>query len=65
MDIVVHLLYTVASLFATSNIICNRHRLGEWVMLMLGESVLSLLIVEASVGRRYYVTFYSGMTSVM
>ena len=41
-----------------------RHRLGEWVMLMLGESVLSLLIVEESAGRKYYVTFYSGMISV-
>ena len=30
-------------------------------MLMLGESVLSLLVVEESAGRRYYVTFYSGI----
>ena len=34
-------------------------------MLMLGESVLSLLIVEASEGRRYYVSFYSGMMTVV
>lgn len=37
---------------------------SEWVMLMLGESVLALLIVEESPGRRYYVTFYSGILSV-
>jgi hypothetical protein len=43
----------------------HRHRIGEWVMLMLDESVLSLLIVEELSGRRYYVTFYSGMISVM
>eukprot|EP00977_Amphora_coffeiformis_P028404 scaffold34970_cov244-Amphora_coffeaeformis.AAC.1 len=40
------------------------HRLGEWVMLMLGESVLSLIIVEASPGRRYVVTFCAGMVAV-
>jgi len=40
------------------------HRVGEWVMLMLGESVLSLLIVEQSPGRRYYVTFYAGILAV-
>lgn len=33
-------------------------------MLMLGESVLSLIIVEASPGRRYYVTFVTGIVSV-
>lgn len=33
-------------------------------MLMLGESVLALLIVEQSAGRRYYVTFYCGILTV-
>lgn len=46
------------------NIDFSIHRLGEWVMLMLGESVLSLLIVEESGGSRYYITFYSGILSV-
>jgi hypothetical protein len=33
-------------------------------MLMLGESVLALLIVEQSSGRQYYVTFYCGIITV-
>jgi len=41
------------------------HRHGEWIMLMLGESVLSLLIVQISYGKEYYVTFYCGILSVM
>jgi hypothetical protein len=45
------------------NIDFTLHRLGRWVMLMLGESVLALLLVEESDGRRYYVTFYSGILS--
>ena len=40
------------------------HRFGEWVMLMLGESVLSLLIAPQSNGAKYYVTFYTGITAV-
>ena len=40
------------------------HRLGEWVMLMLGESVLSLLIAPQSNGVKYYVTFYTGIAAV-
>jgi len=31
---------------------------------MVGESVLSLLIVEISEGAYYYVTFYSGILSI-
>jgi hypothetical protein len=64
MDINAHTAYYVPR-FIQSNFLFDRHRLGEWVMLMLGESVLSLLIVEASEGRRYFVSFYSGMASVM
>lgn len=41
------------------------HRYGEWTMLMLGESVLSLLIVEVSDGSKYYITFYAGVLSVI
>jgi len=41
------------------------HRLGEWIMLLLGESVLSLLIVETSMSKDYYITFYCGIISVV
>lgn len=41
------------------------HRYGEWVMLLLGESILSLLIVEVTEGSDYYVTFYAGILSVI
>lgn len=41
------------------------HRLGEWTMLLLGESILSLLIVETSLSANYFVTFYSGLVSVI
>jgi hypothetical protein len=41
------------------------HRYGEWTMLMLGESILSLLIVDISGGYDYYGTFYTGILSVI
>jgi len=41
------------------------HRHGEFTMLFLGESVLSLLIVEVTNDIKYYVTFYSGLASVI
>ena len=41
------------------------HRLGEWIMLMLGESVLSLLIVDVVEDRYFYVTFFTGIMSVI
>lgn len=47
-----------------SNLEFVTHRLGEWMMLMLGESILSLLIVAESWGNRYFVTFYTGILSV-
>jgi hypothetical protein len=40
------------------------HRFGEWTMLMLGESVLSLLIVEVTETSSYYKTFFSGIISI-
>lgn len=40
------------------------HRMGEWVVLMLGESILALLIVEQSPGQRYYTTFFSGIIQI-
>jgi len=41
------------------------HRYGEWSMLMLGESILSLLIVETSKDWQYTVIFYAGVVSVI
>jgi hypothetical protein len=41
------------------------HRYGEWTMLMLGETVLSLLIVDLSEGFDYYKTFFSGIISII
>ena len=40
------------------------HRYGEWIMLMLGETVLSLLIVGVKEQSAYYKTFYSGILSI-
>lgn len=42
------------------------HRYGEWTMLMLGESILSLLIVDVTGnGVDSYATFYVGILSVI
>ena len=40
------------------------HRFGEWTMLMLGESVLSLLIVDVVETTPYYKTLFSGVISI-
>jgi len=47
------------------NIDFSIHRYGEWTMLMLGESILSLLIVEVTEERDYYITFFAGIMSVI
>ncbi|KAL7564133.1 hypothetical protein ACA910_021108 [Epithemia clementina (nom. ined.)] len=47
------------------NIDYTIHRYGEWIMLLLGESVLSLLIVDLSEGYDYYKTFFSGVITVI
>lgn len=49
----------------TLNVVVCIHRLGEWIMLLLGESILSLLIVETSLSKNYYITFYCGIVSVV
>jgi hypothetical protein len=46
------------------NIDFSIHRHGEWTMLVLGESVLSLLIVDGF-ARDFYVIFYSGVVTVV
>jgi hypothetical protein len=40
------------------------HRYGEWVMLLLGESVLSLLIVKFVPSQGYQQVFYCGVVSI-
>jgi len=37
------------------------HRLGEWAMLMMGETVLSLIVAPRDDDRKNYVIFGSGM----
>ncbi len=46
------------------NIDYSIHRYGEWVMLMLGEGVLSLLVVDITNVPGYYVTFFGGVVSL-
>lgn len=41
------------------------HRFGEWIMLMLGESVLSLLIVDIVDTTGYHQTFLCGIFSIV
>lgn len=40
-------------------------RNGEWNMLMLGESILSLMIVDVDEDKDYYTTFYSSLLTVI
>jgi Bacterial low temperature requirement A protein (LtrA) len=40
------------------------HRHGEWIMLVLGESVLSLLIVDGF-ARDWFMVFYCGVVTVI
>ncbi|KAL3908305.1 MAG: hypothetical protein SGILL_008532 [Bacillariaceae sp.] len=51
--------------FVPTNIDFQIHRYGEFVMLMLGEAVLSLLIVETTELSNYYVTACVGMLNVI
>jgi hypothetical protein len=46
------------------NIDFTIHRHGEWTMLVLGESILSLLIVDGT-AKDYFLIFYSGMITVI
>ena len=47
------------------NINFTLHRYGEWVMLLLGESVLSLLIVSLSLDGSYYFTVFMGILTMV
>ena len=41
------------------------HRYGEWIMLMIGESVLSLLIVDTTESKDYYLIASFGSMTVI
>ena len=41
------------------------HRYGEWTMLMLGEAVLSLLIVDTTESQQYYIVTTLGVLTVI
>ncbi|KAL3903037.1 MAG: hypothetical protein SGILL_010599, partial [Bacillariaceae sp.] len=51
--------------FVPTNIDFQIHRYGEFTMLMLGESVLSLLIVETTELGNYYLTACVGIVNVI
>lgn len=53
-------------LIAPMNVEYSIHRNGEWIMLMLGETVLSLLIVHVPSGiKEYYATFFFAIISAV
>ena len=52
-------------MFVPINIDFLIHRNGEWTMLLLGEGILSLLIVDVTEGKDYYTTFYSGLLTMV
>lgn len=51
--------------FVPNNIQYMIHRYGEWIMLMVGESILSLLIVETAESRNYYIITTFGVLTVI
>jgi hypothetical protein len=55
----------VRDYFVPSNIDFQIHRFGEFTMLMIGESVLSLLIVGTTEAKNYYVTECLGILTVV
>ena len=74
---VYHLLYHASKAFfvprmkdfrtgnVPSNIDFLIHRYGEWTMLMLGETVLSLLIVDTTESSMYYIVAGMGVLTVI
>ena len=51
--------------FVPNNIDYMIHRYGEWVMLMIGESILSLLIVDTTESSEYYTIEALGVLTVI
>eukprot|EP00980_Cylindrotheca_fusiformis_P023731 scaffold10871_cov177-Cylindrotheca_fusiformis.AAC.11 len=47
------------------NVDFSIHRNAEWTMLMLGESVFSLLVEEISESAGFFSTFYCGLITVI
>jgi hypothetical protein len=62
--------YSIDSLLFSRSVPLNIdfviHRSGEWMMLMLGESILSLLIVDVTrEGKDFYTVFYCSILTVI
>ena len=53
------------SWFVPANIDYLIHRYGEFVMLMIGEGVLSLLIIETVETTDYFVTLICGLLTMI
>jgi len=51
--------------FVPNNVDYMIHRFGEWIMLMIGESVLSLLVVETVETPEYYMIEIFGIFTVI
>ena len=51
--------------FVPSNIEFEIHRYGEWILLMIGEGVLSLLIVATTQAKTYYIITTFGKLAFM
>jgi PAS domain-containing protein len=51
--------------FVPNNVDYLIHRYGEWIMLMIGESILSLLIVETTESHEYYTIESLGVVTVI
>ena len=51
--------------FVPNNVDYVVHRYGEWILLMIGEGILSLLIVETTESRDYYIITTFGVLTVI
>ena len=55
----------VRSWYVPANIDYLIHRYGEFVMLMIGEGVLSLLIIETVEAKKYYAAVIFGLLTMI
>jgi hypothetical protein len=55
----------IRSWYVPTNIDYMIHRYGEFVMLMIGEGVLSLLVVETVQTKDYFVTLICGLSTMI
>lgn len=51
--------------FVPSNIDFEIHRYGEWILLMIGEGILSLLIVATTESKDYYIITTFGVLTMV